>query len=112
MKRILSELQQLPKETEWLEFKEAKNSFDFNKLGKYFSALSNEARLKDKDAGWLVFGVQDKSRKIVGTSYRRSKADLDKLKHEVANKTTNRITFDEIYEIFSSRRRVIMFKGL
>ena len=34
---------QMPSETEWLEFKEAKNSFDFDNLGKYFSALSNEA---------------------------------------------------------------------
>ncbi len=30
-------------ETEVVEFKEAKTKFDFQKLGKYFSALSNEA---------------------------------------------------------------------
>ena len=29
-------------EKEYIEFKEAKNNFDFNELGKYFSALSNE----------------------------------------------------------------------
>lgn len=33
-------------ESEVVEFKEAKNSYNFDKLGKYFSALSNEANLK------------------------------------------------------------------
>ena len=36
----LDQLRGLPQETEWVEFKEAKNQYDFNKLGKYFSALS------------------------------------------------------------------------
>lgn len=47
-------------ETEIVEFKEAKNSFDFDKLGKYFSALCNEANLKKQKAAWLVFGVRIK----------------------------------------------------
>ncbi len=37
-------------ENEIVEFKEAKIQYDFNKLGKYFSALSNEANLKGKRA--------------------------------------------------------------
>ena len=37
----LDELRQLPHETEWVEFKEAKKDYDFDKLGKYFSALEN-----------------------------------------------------------------------
>lgn len=36
-------LLELPAENEVVEFKEAKNTYDFIKLGKYFSALSNEA---------------------------------------------------------------------
>ena len=78
--RKIHELQSLPHETEWVEFKEAKTTFDFNKLGKYFSALSNEANLKGKPCGWLVFGVEDKRRRIVGSNYRRNRAELDKLK--------------------------------
>ena len=54
---ILNELLLLPHETEWVEFKEAKNNYDFNKLGKYFSALSNEANLNNKPEAWLIFGV-------------------------------------------------------
>lgn len=53
------ELTSLPAETETVEFKEAKNSFDLNKLGKYFSALSNEANLNNKSSAWLVMGVKN-----------------------------------------------------
>lgn len=53
-------------ENEVVEFKEAKNDFDSSKLGKYFSAISNEANLKRKAYGWLIFGVEDKKHQIVG----------------------------------------------
>lgn len=51
----LTELLALPAETEWVEFKEAKNDYHFDRLGEYFSALSNEANLKGQPWGWLVF---------------------------------------------------------
>ena len=54
-------------ENEVVEFKEAKNDFDSSKLGKYFSAISNEANLKRKAYGWLIFGVEDKKHQIVGS---------------------------------------------
>ena len=63
-------------ETEVLEFKEAKNNFDFDALGKYFSALSNEANLKGHDEAWLIFGVKDKDKSIVGTQFRADQAKL------------------------------------
>ena len=37
----LSHLRNLPAETEIVEFKEAKMTYDFGKLGKYFSAIAN-----------------------------------------------------------------------
>lgn len=54
---ILRNLRNLTAENEIVEFKEAKNGYDFNKLGKYLSALSNEANLKGKPYAWLVFDV-------------------------------------------------------
>jgi ATP-dependent DNA helicase RecG len=100
----------LPAETEWLEFKEAKRTYSFDKLGKYFSALSNEARLKNQEAGWLVFGVEDKSHKIVGTGFRPHRPDLDNLKKEIADKTSNNLTFVEIHEMPVPGGRVILFE--
>ena len=99
-----------PAETEWLEFKEAKANFDADDLGKYFSALSNEANLKGETAGWLVFGVQEKPHKIVGSHYRQDRAKLDSLKQEVAQHTTGQITFTEIHELKLREGRVVMFE--
>ena len=99
-------------ETECVEFKEAKTQYDFGKLGKYFSALSNEANLKSQDSAWLLFGIKDKPvpRPIIGTEFRKNRANLDSLKAEIANKTTNRITFTDIYEVDYPEGRVIAFQ--
>ncbi len=110
LEQILQNLRSLTAETEVAEFKEAKNGYDFNKLGKYFSALSNEANLMGKPHAWLVFGVEDKRHLIVGSRFRLRRKDLDSLKGEIANKTTNRITFIEIHELLLSEGRVIMFQ--
>jgi len=56
-----------------------------------FSALSNEALLKNQEAGWLVFGVDDKSHKVVGSEFRPNRTDLDSLKKEIADKTSKRL---------------------
>jgi ATP-dependent DNA helicase RecG len=107
----LNKILELPAETEWVEFKRAKPDFHFDKIGKYFSAISNEANLNDKECGWLVFGVDDKNRNIVGSDYRvHGERALDGLKKEVADKTTNRITFVEIYELEKDGKRIVMFQ--
>lgn len=101
-------------ENELVEFKEAKGNFDTHKLGQYFSAISNEANLKDKQFGWLVFGVDDKKHQIVGTNYKSQKIALEKLKQEIAINTTGGITFMDIFELFplvnGEEKRVVMFK--
>jgi len=74
------------------------------------NSVSNEANLKDKQWGWLIFGVTDKTRKIVGTNYKPNRIGLDNLKHEVARQTTNNITFVEIHELIFSEGRVLMFQ--
>lgn len=106
----LTELLALPAEIEWVEFKEAKNDFHFDNLGKYFSALSNEANLKSQSWAWLVFGVQDKPKLVVGSNYRANRPDLDHLKEEIANQTNNRLTFEEIFEVTRPEGRVVMFQ--
>ncbi len=106
----LHELLSLSFETEVVEFKEAKNTYDFDRLGKYFSALCNEANLKGQPAGWLVLGVKDKDKSIVGTTFRSNPADLHSLKAEIADHTTGRLTFIEIYEVSTKEGRVILFE--
>ena len=97
-------------EDEVVEFKKAENSFDFNDLGKYFSALSNEANLRDKGFGWLVFGVHDKTREIIGTSFKNSIKSLQKLKHDIAQHITDNNTFRDIYDLSVEGKRVLLFQ--
>ena len=97
-------------EDEVVEFKKAENNFDFDDLGKYFSALSNEANLRDKGFAWLVFGVHDKTREILGTSYKNSMKSLQKLKQDMSQHTTDNNTFRDIYELEVEGKRVLMFQ--
>ena len=97
-------------EDEIVEFKKAENNFDFDDLGKYFSALSNEANLRDKGFAWLVFGVHDKTREILGTSYKNSMKSLQKLKQDLSQHTTDNNTFRDIYELEVEGKRVLMFQ--
>ena len=97
------------RESETVEFKEAKNNYNFDDLGRYFSALSNEASLRKRPYGWLVFGVDDKG-EPVGTTYRSDVKSLDNLKVEVRNRTNDLSTFIDIYELFPDGHRVIMFQ--
>ena len=68
-------------EDETVEFKKAKNNLDFNGIGQYFSALSNEANLRGRSEGWLIFGITNE-REVVGTEYRLT--NLQNLKKEIA----------------------------
>ncbi|MCL2427526.1 MAG: putative DNA binding domain-containing protein [Oscillospiraceae bacterium] len=100
-------------ESEVVEFKEANNDYDKGKIGKYFSAISNEANLKGLQFGWLIFGVRNKDRKVVGSDYRSTKG-LDALKYEISQSTTGGISFIEIFEVYpvvdGDKKRVVMFQ--
>lgn len=60
----LDALVRMERETEWVEFK---TNPDWEKLGKYISALANSAALLDQECGYLVYGVDDQTHCIVGT---------------------------------------------
>ena len=98
------------KESEVVEFKKAENNFDFDDLGKYFSALSNEANLRGLPFAWLVFGYDEKKHEIVGTSYKDGEGALNKLKHDFTNHTTDGQTFREIIPVEVDDKRILMFK--
>ena len=104
-------------EYEIVEFKEAKGGYDTDKIGRYFSAISNEANLRQQQYGWLIFGVgeQNKTKQIVGTSFKKGdKSLLERFKYEISRDTANGMTFYDIIEIFPNvngkEYRVLMFK--
>lgn len=65
-------------EDEVVEFKEARTNYSFKDIGKYFSALGNEANIRGFNEAWLIFGVTNK-KEIVGTAYRQD-GNLQNLK--------------------------------
>lgn len=98
-------------EDEVVEFKEAGKDYDTDKIGRYFSALSNEANLRNAERAWLVFGVNDKSRKVVGTSYRPESERLLSLKNQMRDGTEPSVTLRNIHVLIDENaHRVILFE--
>ena len=100
-------------EEEIIEFKEAGKNYKQSEIGQYFSAISNEANLRGLQYGWLIFGVRNRDRKIVGTDYRDTQG-LNTLKNEIGSNTTGGASFLGIYEVYpvvdGEKKRVIMFQ--
>lgn len=97
-------------EDETVEFKEASNDFDTDRIGRYVSALSNEANLSDVPSGWLVFGVRNKTREVVGTNYRTDPKRLDGLKRQVNEGADPSMTFRSIRVVDHPNGRVVMLE--
>lgn len=97
-------------ESEVVEFKQASKDYDTDKIGIYFSALSNEANLRNIERAWLVFGVNDKTRAVVGTDYRMENERLQGLKNQIARATEPSITLREIYVLEHPEGRVVLFE--
>ena len=97
-------------EHECVEFKDANDNFSTSDIGKYFSALANEANLKGCASGWLVFGVDNKSRSVIGTTYREDTDRLMNLKQQVAQDVEPSTSFREIHVLLTAQGRVVMFE--
>lgn len=96
-------------EDEVLEFKEKKNGFDKDELGQYYSALANEATLRNKECAWILFGVKN-DRSIIGTTVLSTKDQISSVKLDISNFTTNRAGFIEIYVVKIDNKRVVLFQ--
>jgi len=78
---LIEELQALPQECEWVEFKA--NNKESNKLGENISAIANAALLVGKNKGYIVYGIEDITHKVIGTNF---DPDTEKVKgQEVKN---------------------------
>ncbi len=87
----------LERERENLEFKEAKSSFEFEKLVDYCAALANEG------GGCIVLGVTDKlPRKVVGTA---AFSNLERTKAGLLERLAIRVSVDEL--VFEGSRVLI-----
>jgi hypothetical protein len=88
-------------ETEHLEFKEARDRFEFYKLLEYCVALANE----NEDGSVLVLGITDKPpRAVVGT---KAFPSIPKVTSDLFDKLRFRIAVEEV---MYSDRRVLVFR--
>lgn len=105
----LKELLSLSEETEWVEFK--CNYANPEEIGEYISALSNSAGLHKKDAGYLVWGIENLTRKVVGTTFkpRQQKAGNQELESWLALHLSPRIDF-KIHEFLYNELPVVLLQ--
>ena len=106
---LLKPLLALPAEAEWVEFKHNNDSPE--DVGEYLSALANSATLHGREAGFLVWGIEDGSRRVVGTTAqpRQRKIGNEALENWLAHMVTPRVDF-RFHEWEHEGRRLVMLQ--
>ncbi len=120
---LIEELRALPHEREWVEFKE--NNYNPQAIGEYISALSNSACLENKEFGYLVFGIENETHQIVGTSFKpkEEKIGNQEMENWLATQLEPKIDFKIIesqikdkpivvFQIDATLNRPVSFKGI
>lgn len=109
LESLVRELVKLPNETEWVEFK--CNNKEPQMIGEYISALSNSAALCEKTKGYLIWGVDDATHKIVGTEfdYHKMKKGNEELEAWLSRMLSPRLNF-HFYEIQMDEGMVVILE--
>lgn len=109
LSELLNKLVKLPKECEWVEFK--LNFHSAEEIGQDISALANSAAIHNKRFGYIVFGVEDKTHIIKGTSFspRNYKKGNEELENWIIQRLDPRIDF-RIHEfIYNDKHKISLF---
>ena len=90
---LVNDLVKHPHESEWVEFK--LNFHSEKEIGERISALSNGACIHNQPFGYLVFGVEDETQIIKGTSFKAkaAKKGNEDLEHWLLNRLSPKIDF-------------------
>lgn len=106
---LLRELKDLPKETEWVEFK--LNNQNPVEMGEYISALANSAALCEKAYGYMVWGIDDDTHDVVGTTFRpgQTKKGNEELENWLLCQLNPKIHF-HFHEIFVEEKLVVILE--
>ena len=106
---LVRELISLPRETEWVEFKH--NNDDPQTIGEYISALSNSAALLARPKAYMLWGIEDKTQKVIGTSfsYGAAKKGAEALEAWLARMLSPRINF-RFYETELEGKKITLLE--
>lgn len=106
---LIHELRKLPKETEWVEFKH--NNAKPEQIGEYISSLSNSAAFCGKAHGYLIWGIENDSHEMMGTSFSptQAKAGNEELKSWLLRLLSPKLSFC-FYEILINEKKVVLLE--
>ena len=106
---LLKELLYTSGESEWLEFK--RNFVDHKDIGEYLSCLANSALLRGHERAYLIWGVDNDTRKVVGTQFspKSEKIGNQELEHWLTLHLKPRIEF-VLHEFYYNSLRVSMIE--
>lgn len=116
LQQLLKSLIHQPSESEWLEFK--LNYHSDIEIGERISALSNAACIHQQNYAYLVFGIEDKTHNIVGTSFKpksakakgeKGKESKEELENWLVQRLNPRIDFT-IEEFEYEGKSISLFK--
>jgi len=109
LKKIVDGVIKLPKENEYVEFKH--NYFDKNKTGEKISGLTNSACLVGEQFAYLIFGIEDRTHRIVGTTFSAKKKKIGNMEFEnwLMQKINPKIDI-RIYEFEYDGNPLVLFK--
>lgn len=109
LNKIIERLLKLPKECEWAEFK--RNLKSEEEIGKYISALSNGACLQNEHFGYLVFGINDITLLIEGTTFKPSlhKIGNEELENWLLQRVSPRVEV-QIFEVTYQEKKLAIFQ--
>jgi ATP-dependent DNA helicase RecG len=97
-------------EDEVVEFKNIGDAYPTSDIGKYFSALANEANLRGVDRAWIILGIDNSTRCVVGSNYRTDPERLQSLKHQLTQGTEPSTTLRAIHVLSHDNGRVLLFE--
>lgn len=109
LNKLINELINHPYKEEWFEFKT--NFTKDDDIGEYISALSNAASYCGRKQAYLIWGIQDKSHEIIGTtfSFYKDVENGEPLIHYLARKIEPKIDFEFKETHIDGKRIVILF---
>ena len=107
--QLIERLRKLPAETEWVEYK--MNNFSPEKIGEYISALSNSAVICDKEKAYLIWGINDGTHEIEGTTFcpKKEKRGNEEIENWLAGGLKPRVDFKFI-EVDTDKGKVVVME--
>lgn len=106
---VVKELISYPRESEWFEFK--KNNSDPKEIGEYISALANSAAVTGRKSAYLIWGIDDATHSITGTTFKVSKAlyGAEELESWLLRNLSPKISF-RFYEFKIDDRDIVLLE--